>query len=77
MEYPVFFNKGILYRNNPLEVDARKAGKLAEKEYRFWSDKLSEIFGIPKQMVHNRTLEEAVKDLSEKVSQLRKLYGLD
>jgi hypothetical protein len=77
MEYPVFFNKGILYRSNPLEVDARKAGKLAEKEYRFWSDKLSEIFGIPKQMVHNRTLEEAVKDLSEKVSQLRKLYGLD
>ena len=39
MEYPVFFNKGILYRNNPLEVDARKAGKLAEKEYRFWSIK--------------------------------------
>ena len=77
MKYPVIFNKGRLYRNNLLEVDARKAGKRAEKEYRFWSDKLSGIFGIPKQMVHNKTLEDTLKELLNKVTLLRNNIGLN
>jgi hypothetical protein len=77
MQYPEFFTKGRLYKNNFLEVDAREAGKMAEKEYRFWSDKLSEMFGIPKEMVHNKTLEDTVKDLLNKVAKLRKQYGLN
>ena len=74
MQYPEIFTKGRLYRDNLLEIDAREAGKLAEKEYRFWSDKLSGVFGIPKQMVHNRTLEDAVKDLLIRVNELKRRY---
>lgn len=77
MEYPSLNTTGKRYRNNLLEIDARAAGTAAKDEYRFWSDKLAQIFGIPKQMVFNCTLEDKIRDILDKVTRLRKLHIIE
>ena len=77
IKYPIFDICYKFYEKNFLEVDARNAGEIAQKEYRTLSNKLAEIFGIPQQMVHNKTIEEYIKELTDKIAILRKSYGID
>ena len=74
MIYPSTNSTGRRYKNNLLEVDARAAGDIAKNEYRFWSERLAKTFGIPQKMVHNVTIEDQIRELTDRVARMRRLH---